>query len=82
LSITINEAYAGTEMLDVIAKALDELVTAKLPDVTAPLVYNNTVALAAVLDVLAATIWLILNTLPEPLVLAISTSVDTFAGVR
>jgi hypothetical protein len=82
LSITIREAYAGTEMLDAIANAFDELVTTKLPDVTAPLVYSRTVALAATLDVLAATTWLTLNTLPEPLVLEINTSVEVFAGVR
>jgi hypothetical protein len=43
-------------MFDATANAFDELVTTKLPDVTAPLVYNSTVALAAVLDVFAATI--------------------------
>jgi len=82
LSITIREAYAGTEMLDATANAFDELVTTKLPDVTAPLVYRNTLAFAATLDVFAATTWLTLNTLEEPLVFAINTSVDVFAGVR
>jgi hypothetical protein len=82
LSITIREAYAGTEMFDATANAFAELVTTKLPDVTAPLVYSRTVAFAAVLDVLAATTWLTLNTLEDPLVLAISTSVDVFAGVK
>jgi hypothetical protein len=42
-------------MLDAIANEFAELVTTKLPDVTAPLVYSRTLAFAAALDVLAAT---------------------------
>jgi hypothetical protein len=82
LSITIRDAYAGTDMFDVISNVVAAARVTALPDVVAPLVNKDTVTLAAVLVILEATTWLTLNTLEDPLVLAINTSVDVFAGVK